>query len=648
MNKLYRSAVAAIVLALTVAATSEATAIRVGATVPIIVASSRGNATAYDPINHVYLVVSANGVVWGRFVDRNGNIVGAPFAIQGNPAIYGAYPRATYSPDANNGTGGFLVNWDEADSSTTWILHGRMVAFGQNGAYGADSVLSPDFGFGEEASYAAYSTASQEFLVVYRTIQFTLRAVRVNLGAVPIAAPITLSQTGQYENNPSVAYNPLTNQFLGCWTMFTPANTGLLECRFVQAGTGVLGNIILVQATGSVWFTDTTYNPTTNQFLVTWDESHGSITNARLVNADGSLPGAVIGVSSAYAAYDGTATAYNPVTQTFFVIAYDLTGDLTQDGGVELTSAGQPVNSGLQVTFGCVAGVKCASYYPQIAASTEDPFWLVTTSQSFVDTAYQMLQGTAVSGAPPPPPPTGTPTPTPKPLLAVDTPANNATVSASGFMVGGWAADMGATSGTGVDTVVVWAWPSNGGAAILAGIANYGGSRPDVAAAIGSQFAATGYGLIATLPVGTYTLTVYAHSTVNNSWNAPTVRTVTVVPPPSRPLMWVDLPAQNQTLSQNIVVAGWAVDTAAASGVGVDAIDIYAFPTAGGGPILLGVTSTGGSRPDVAAALGSAQFGTSGFSFTGTLAPGSYTLVIYAHSVIGGFNDSKAVAVTVR
>ena len=654
MNKFFRSAVAAIVLALAAAATSEATVIRVGPTVPMIVASSRGNATAYDPINHVYLVVSANGVVWGRFVDRNGNIVGAPFAIQGNPALYGAYPRATFSPDANNGTGGFLVNWDEADTSTGWILHGRMVAFGQSGAYGADSVLSPDFGFGEQASYGAYSTASHEFLVVYRTINFVLRAVRVNLGAAPITAPITLSQTGQYENNPSVAYNPLTNKFLACWTMFTPANTGLLECSFVQAGTGVAGTPILVQATGSVWFTDTTYNPTTNQFLVTWDESHGSITNARLVNADGSLPGGVIGVSSVYAAYDGTATAYNPVTQSFFVIAYDLTGDLTQDGGVELTSAGQPVNSGLQVTFGCVAGVKCASYYPQIAASTEDPFWLVTTSQSFVDTAYQMLQGTAVSGAPPPPSPTPPSTPTPRPLLAVDTPANNSTVSSNGFMVAGWAADMGATSGTGVDTVVVWAWPSNGGAAILAGVAsygnaNYGYTRPDVGAAIGSQFAATGYGVTTVpLPVGTYTLTVYAHSTVNNSWNTPTVRTVTVTPPPSRPLMWVDAPTQGNNLSQNIVVEGWAVDTAAPSGPGVDAVAAWAFPTTGGPAMLVGSALTGGGRPDVAAALGSPQFGTAGFFVTGTLPAGSYTIVIYAHSVIGGFNDSKAVAVTVR
>ena len=147
MNKFSRSVVAAVTLTLITAANSEATVVRVGATAQAILASSRGNAVAYDPLNHVYLVVSANGVVWGRFVDRNGNPVGTQFPIQGNTGLYGAYPRATFSPDANNGAGGFLVNWEEADTSAAWILHGRMVAFGQNGAFGADNVLSTDSGW---------------------------------------------------------------------------------------------------------------------------------------------------------------------------------------------------------------------------------------------------------------------------------------------------------------------------------------------------------------------------------------------------------------------------------------------------------------------------------------------------------------------
>lgn len=650
MRKLSRLAAVALTLAIGTTSTAEATVARAGATLAAIVAASRGNAAAYDPINHVYLVVSAQGTVFGRFVDRNGNSLGSPFAISG--PNFAAYPRATFSPDANGGAGGFLITWSSSDSATLAPLHGRMVAFGQNGAYGAESVLSTDGSWWEEAAYGAYSTVSHEFLIVYRTFgTFILRAQRIGNDATPLAAPFTISQTNQFENNPSVAYNPVTNQYLACWTLFTAANTGQLQCRIVQPGNGALGaGPILVTATGSVWFTDTTYNPTTNQFLVTWDENHGTITNGRLVNADGSLPGGVIAISRSYAGYDGTATAYNGVSRSFFTIAYDLVGDLTQDGGVELTGAGQPADSGQQITAICVASIKnCGNFYPQIASSTDDPNWLVSTATSFAQTSTQLVGGQAATGTPTTPTtPTPPATPTPKPMLAVDTPAANASVSVRGFAVAGWAADAGATTGTGVDVVAVWAFPSNGAAAILAGVANYGNARPDVGAYLGAQFTNTGYGLMATLPADTYTLAVYAHSTVNNSWNTPSLVKVTVTAPPSHPMMWVDAPAQNQTLSQNVFVGGWAVDTAAPSGPGVDAIHVWAYPAGGTSPVFVGASSVGVSRPDIGAWLGP-QFSPAGFNVTGTLAPGTYTLVVFAHSAVTGtFNNAQTIAVTVR
>jgi len=531
-----------------------------------------------------------------------------------------------------------------------------MVAFGVGGAYGADNVVAIDNTWWEEAAYGAYSTANHEFLIVYRTTgSFVLRGVRADLNAAPIGPPFTISQTGQYENNPSVAYNPVTNQYLVCWQDFTAANTGLLYCRFVQPGSGTLGGgPILVQATGSVWFTDTTYNPATNQFLVTWDETHGTATLGRLVNADGSLPGNVIPISTLYAGYDGTATAYNAPTNSFFVIAYDLVGDLTQDGGVELNSGGQPKDTGLQVTAICPPGVKCGNYYPQIAGSTDDPNWLVTTASSFVETSIQLIQGSSSGGGTPPP----TPTPSgAKPMLAVDTPVNLSNVSYNGFVVAGWAVDAGSTSGTGVDVVAVWAFPASGGAAILAGVANsgstYGFARPDVASYLGStRFGPSGYGVTVTLPAGAYRLAVYAHSYVNNSWNSPVNVNVNVTAPPSRPMMWVDLPAQNQNISQNVFVSGWAVDLSAASGAGIDAVHVWAYPAGSSTGVWVGAAvpggGLGGSRPDIANWLGP-QFGASGYTVTGTLAPGNYTLVVYAHSAVANaFNDAATVNVTVR
>ena len=63
---------------------------------------------------------------------------------------------------------------------------------------------------------------------------------------------------------------------------------------------------------------------------------------------------------------------------------------------------------------------------------------------------------------------------------------------------------------------------SNGGAgtATFVGAANYGGARPDVGAAYGSQFTNSGYGLtVAGLAPGTYRLDVHARSTVTGTFN---------------------------------------------------------------------------------------------------------------------------------
>src|SRR5215471_16298332 len=114
MHTLCRSAVTATLLMLATAASSAAT-IRVGPTSLAFAAPTRGTSAAYDPINHVYLVVGGNGGVYGRFVDRNGTALGAPFLIQGNGGLFAMYPRATFARDAGGGAGGFLVDWVESD-----------------------------------------------------------------------------------------------------------------------------------------------------------------------------------------------------------------------------------------------------------------------------------------------------------------------------------------------------------------------------------------------------------------------------------------------------------------------------------------------------------------------------------------------------
>jgi glucose/arabinose dehydrogenase len=99
-------------------------------------------------------------------------------------------------------------------------------------------------------------------------------------------------------------------------------------------------------------------------------------------------------------------------------------------------------------------------------------------------------------------------------MLHVDLPASFSTVSTP-FVIGGWAIDPAAVTGTGVATIHVWAFKTDGTAAVFLGTASFG-NRPDIAAAFGPQFANAGFGLIVNdLPVGTWHVGVYGMSSVS-------------------------------------------------------------------------------------------------------------------------------------
>jgi hypothetical protein len=97
------------------------------------------------------------------------------------------------------------------------------------------------------------------------------------------------------------------------------------------------------------------------------------------------------------------------------------------------------------------------------------------------------------------------------------------------FNVGGWAADLDAGAGTGVETLHVWAFPAEGGTPIFIGVPSYGGHRPDVAAVHGDQFRDSGFDLeVRGLAAGTYDLQVFPWSSVTGSFAVPAVVRVTV------------------------------------------------------------------------------------------------------------------------
>jgi len=240
-------------------------------------------------------------------------------------------------------------------------------------------------------------------------------------------------------------------------------------------------------------------------------------------------------------------------------------------------------------------------------------------------------------------------------LMAIDAPAPAAIVTSS-FEVGGWALDRGAFTGTGVDAVQFYVYPNDGASpGVFVGQGSYGIARSDLAAIYGSQFTNCGYHFtISGLGPGQYMLGVFAHSTITGSYSI--VRNVHFTVNATA-LMSIDVPSPEATVSDaTFAVAGWSIDRSiegtALSGVGVDALHIYAYPNPGSGqpPIFLGVATQGISRPDVAGAYGS-RYDASGYLLMVDraalgLAPGVYSIAVASHSAVSAtFNNIAVVRV---
>lgn len=112
--------------------------------------------------------------------------------------------------------------------------------------------------------------------------------------------------------------------------------------------------------------------------------------------------------------------------------------------------------------------------------------------------------------------------------------------------------------------------------------------------------------------------------------------------------MNIDLPPAMSTVSTTFTVAGWAFDNAALSGVGVDAIHVWAHRASDGAATFLGTATLGGDRADVAGVFGD-QWRYSGFSLAATLTPGVYDVVVFVHSSVSNtFNNRRVVRITVQ
>lgn len=240
----------------------------------------------------------------------------------------------------------------------------------------------------------------------------------------------------------------------------------------------------------------------------------------------------------------------------------------------------------------------------------------------------------------------------PAPLMSLDNPTSNSTFVGT-LTVSGWAIDRAAPYGTGVDIVQVWATPVGGASPLFLGNAHLGRDRPDVARLFGNQFWSSGYVFIADVPPGNYTVNVYMHSSVSQTFSAVmSASNVTVTALPPNPQLAIDLPTTGARIARPFTMSGWAIDTGSWTGTGMDAVHVWAFPIDGGPQVFLGAATYGLERPDVANVFPKYRYVNSGYSLavtsTNLPAPGTYDFYAFGHSTVtGDFSIVRVVRATV-
>ena len=628
---------------------------------------------AHDTINDGYLVVNGTGFIEGQLLNAAGVKVGGftVNASRGLPGQDAQCPRVVFSADLNGGAGGYLVTWHETFGGAFSQVRGRMFSTAGTPLTG-DLVLTPEIGalakgltsnWGMGAAIA-YSTTSREFLVTWMggyTTTNDVKFTRLGLAGNLLQASATITAGSiDWERDPAVAYDAATDEFLIAYAGYWNAQRyGYISTQRVKAGSGtVIGAATELIRSAATAIPTVSYNTATAQYLITWynaSTSSAAMYGVSVRGSDGVPTGPVRVMSAKYISYDALDVKYNAKSGDFLLVTYGAAPQAWEDAAVSIKSDGTPYDNGFIVTnTPDVRPVRSGSdgnYSPRLIDDSSTGRWLMVTDSVFTAVYGQFVASQNTSG--PGTVPTSNPPPTSSaPLLSIDVPSANAQVSTNGFFVSGWALDKGASvsSGSGIDFVHVYAWPTGGGSAIFLGAAMLGApQRPDVAAYYGAQFVNSGFSLTTgPLPPGTYDIAVYAHNTLGNTIDGRLVR-VTAVAPFSMPRMWVDSPAANQTTSQHLTISGWALDLGSPSNAGVDAIHVYAYPAAGGAPLFVGAATYGTVRGDVGAAFGSSRFNASGFQLNATLAAGDYTLVVFARSAVTGtFNNAQSVPIKVR
>jgi len=242
------------------------------------------------------------------------------------------------------------------------------------------------------------------------------------------------------------------------------------------------------------------YNTRAGKFSALWYRRTGNVVDFRQVSVDGT-PGPLDLTKSFGPGAGDLGYAYNEKTGNALLVTK--VGNSAELWGLEIGDQGYPTGKNALITTYNPAG--WPTYSVQVTPNPSNGTWLVAYMLSNNGWLALMKGGASA--------------PTSNPVVNIDGPGPGHATQA--FDVRGFAIDLGSATTSGSDTVHLWALPPNPAAPIFLGAATPDIARSDVASAYGSRFANSGYSFrVNSLAPGPYTLAVFMHSTVTDTFNA--------------------------------------------------------------------------------------------------------------------------------
>lgn len=273
-------------------------------------------AMAYDPEYERYLVVynfygeSVFNGVYGQFIDKNGT-PGEPFQIA-SCSDYGLAPAIAY--DSNNYS--FLVVWSEdRNHNNKNEIYGRIVtdenAFLGNDFLISDAYFNSDTAINMEKPTVAFDTKNYRYLVTWVGSDYDsftdIFGQFVDTEGMLIGNNIMISDTGRTQMDSAIAFDDINKRFLVAWgdnqaDYYTVGKH--VYAQLIDESMNLYGGRINIAETDSYMVQPAIAFDSTNQrFLLAWNDNYVTANvYGRLLNADGTMPGArfVISDSASY------------------------------------------------------------------------------------------------------------------------------------------------------------------------------------------------------------------------------------------------------------------------------------------------------------------------------------------------------------